>query len=253
MWLIKTIAAAFSMFSAVPMPDFAWDRETMRYMLCAFPLVGLLIGFACWAWYALGAGLGLPDMLMGLGFCLIPVLVTGGIHLDGYCDTWDAISSHKSLEKKREILKDPHIGAFAAMHLVLYLLLAFVFWTILPQYRPLPVLAGFFLSRSLSALAVAVFPLYPGGGLAHSFADLADRKRTAVICGLYCAAAVLVLGFSGGICMVPAAAVVFLWYRFVLVKEFGGLSGDLAGWFLQEAELWMLIALYVGEAAEGLL
>ena len=234
------------------MPAFTWDKETMRYMLCAFPLVGVLIGLGCWAWHAFGAVLGFPAMLQGLGLCLIPVFVTGGIHLDGYCDTWDAMASHGTPEKKREILKDPHMGAFAAIHLVIYLLAAFVFWTILPHYRPLPVMAVFFLSRSLSALAVATFPLHPGGGLAHSFADYADRKRTALVCGLYCAAAVLVLCLTGGLCMVPAVAAVFLWYRFVVVKEFGGLSGDLAGWFLQEAELWMLIALYAGEAAEML-
>ena len=42
---------------------------------------------------------------------------------------------------------------------------------------------------------------------------------------------------------VLAAALVFLYYRRMCEKDFGGLSGDLAGWFLQTAELWMLLAL----------
>ena len=44
---------------------------------------------------------------------LIPVLITGGIHLDGLLDTADALSSYKTKEEKLEILKDSHAGAFA--------------------------------------------------------------------------------------------------------------------------------------------
>ena len=47
------------------------------------------------------------DARKAAGFCLIPVWVTGGIHLDGYADTCDALSSYGDREKKLEILKDP--------------------------------------------------------------------------------------------------------------------------------------------------
>ena len=40
----ETVAVAFSMFSALPMPRVAWKDSNMRYALCAFPLVGLAIG-----------------------------------------------------------------------------------------------------------------------------------------------------------------------------------------------------------------
>ena len=42
--LLRTVAAAFSMYSAIPMPQFAWDEKTPRYLLCAFPLVGGVVG-----------------------------------------------------------------------------------------------------------------------------------------------------------------------------------------------------------------
>ena len=44
MIVLQTIAVAFAMFSAVPVPQFVWDEKNMRYALCAFPLVGLLCG-----------------------------------------------------------------------------------------------------------------------------------------------------------------------------------------------------------------
>ena len=251
--ILQTVAVAFSMFSAVPMPQFPWDRDNMRYMLCAFPLVGALIGLLCWGWTALTSALSLPGLIRGAGLCLIPVLITGGVHLDGFCDTWDALASHADPEKKRAILRDPHIGTFAGIHLACWFLAAFALWTELPDFRALPVCLSFVLSRSLSGFAVAAFPIAEDSGLALTFADAADRTGVRAIClciALFCAA---VMCFAGGWSMVLAAAVVFLVYRYVLLPAFGGLSGDLAGWFVQEAELWMLAALFAAEHLEGLL
>ena len=53
MIVLQTIAVAFAMFSAVPVPQFAWNEKNMRYALCAFPLVGLLCGAL---WCVCGAG-----------------------------------------------------------------------------------------------------------------------------------------------------------------------------------------------------
>ena len=44
MTALQTIAVAFAMFSALPMPQFAWNEKNMRYALCAFPLIGVVIG-----------------------------------------------------------------------------------------------------------------------------------------------------------------------------------------------------------------
>ena len=92
------------MFSALPMPQFDWNEKNMRYALCAFPLVGVVCGAL---WCVCGV-LPLPVAARAAGFCLVPVWVTGGIHLDGYADTCDALSSYGDTAKKLEILKDPH-------------------------------------------------------------------------------------------------------------------------------------------------
>ena len=47
----------------------------------------------------------------------------------------------------------------------------------------------------------------------------------------------------GGWALVLAALAVLWRYHAVACKQFGGITGDLAGWFLQKAELWMLAAL----------
>ena len=53
--------------------------------------------------------------------------------------------------------------------------------------------------------------------------------------------------------IVVTAGLVFWYYRRMCGKDFGGLSGDLAGWFLQTAELWMLAAAVLRHYAEAML
>jgi len=254
MSFLRAVSAAFSMFSALPVPRAGWDRDSLRWMLCAFPLVGAAVGLLCWAWAALCVLLGLPAILKGAGLTLIPVWTTGGVHLDGCADTWDALASCAPPERKREILTDPHMGAFAAIRLCTWFLADFALWTALPRYEAAPVLLSFCLSRSLSGLAVASFPLAKDTGLVHTFAQAADRRAVRVV--LTALSVLLTLAFClcgwPGRAMAAAAVGVFVYYRSMAQKQFGGLSGDLAGWFLQTAELWMLGAMVLTQYAEGL-
>ena len=241
MTVLQTIAVAFAMFSAVPVPQFDWNEKNMRYSLCAFPLVGVLCGVL----WCVCASLPLPAMVCAAGFCLIPIWVTGGIHLDGYADTCDALCSYGDTQKKLDILKDPHCGAFAVIRLCSYFTLYFALCACV-RFTPrvgLIWLLALVLERCLSGYAVAAFPMAKNTGLAHTFATAADRRRVK--------AALLTMGVcvGGGMaCMggglLVLAALAALWrYRAVAVKQFGGVTGDLAGWFLQRAELWMLAAL----------
>ena len=243
MIVLQTIAVAFAMFSAIPVPQFEWNEKNMRYAMCAFPLIGVVIGAA---WCVCGA-LPLPGLAKAAGFALIPVWITGGIHLDGYADTCDALSSYGDREKKLEILKDPHCGAFAVIRLCSYFaaylcLAACVQFT--PRVGALWTLA-LVLERAFSGLAVAAFPMAKNTGLAHTFAEAADRitvRRVLIIYTAVLGAAMLVLG---GWAAVLAVLLVFWRYYAVSKKQFGGITGDLAGWFLQRAELAMLAALAV--------
>ena len=227
----------------------------MRYALCAFPLVGVVLGGLCLLWDTLARLLMLPGLLRGAGLCLLPVAVTGGIHLDGYADTCDALASHGDHARRQEILKDPHIGAFGVIWLCSYFAADLALWTALPGQADGAVWLSFCLSRTLSGLAVATFPLARNTGLAHTFSAAADQKRTAwVLTGLavLLAAGMALLGWDGAAAALAGLGV-FAWYRRMARKEFGGLSGDLAGWFLQAAELAMLAALCLVRYGEELL
>ena len=241
MIVLQTIAVAFAMFSAVPVPQFAWNEKNMRYAMCAFPLIGLVIGAL---WCVCGA-LPLPVPARVAGFCLVPVWATGGIHLDGYADTCDALSSYGDRGKKLEILKDPHCGAFAVIRLCSYFA-AYLCLCACVQFTPkigLTWTLALVLERALSGFAVAAFPMAKNTGLAHTFASAADKQTVRrVLAGLAAVLCIALLALGGWALVLAALAV--LWrYHAVSNKQFGGITGDLAGWFLQKAEIWMLAAL----------
>ena len=180
---------------------------------------------------------------------MIPVAATGGIHLDGFADTSDALSSYGDREKKLAILKDPHCGAFAVIRLCGYFVLYFALCACLrftPRVGAVWTLA-LVLERAFSGYAVATFPMAKNTGLAHTFATAADKRRVQIVllAVSVCVGAGMAL-LGGGLLALAALAV--LWrYRAVAAKQFGGITGDLAGWFLQRAELVMLAALLISE------
>ncbi|MBP7248932.1 MAG: adenosylcobinamide-GDP ribazoletransferase, partial [Negativicutes bacterium] len=152
--LFQSLAIAFSMYSTIPMPQFIWRKENLNYALCFFPLIGLIIGGVLYGWFFLAQLLSLNLVLTACGATLIPLAITGGIHMDGFCDTVDALSSHASQEKKQDILKDPHVGTFAILGSMAYFLFTFSLWS---QYSSTPLTNlilgfSFALSRSLSGI-----------------------------------------------------------------------------------------------------
>ena len=215
MTVLRAVGMAFALYSRIPVPPLDWESGARRYTLYAFPLVGLAVGGGLLLWTWLAGALGLGQLLWAAGMTAIPLLITGGIHLDGFCDVCDALASHQSRERKLEIMADPHVGAFAVQGCGLLLLLTFGLWCqaertdggLWAALLLVPVL-----SRGLSAFAALTLPNARGGGL------------------------------------------LALWYYVKTAKrEFGGTTGDLAGWFLQLCELACLAGLVLAQSLEGVL
>ena len=244
MYLLRSLAIAISMYSKIPVPMVEWNEKNMKYAMCFFPVVGavtgglqLLIGYLLMEHTSCG------NLFFAIAMALIPVLVSGGIHLDGFADTVDALSSYGDREKKLEILKDPNTGAFAVIGLCVYFLADVAFWSEVTM-KLLPVIAcTYMLSRSLSGISVVRFRAAKNSGLLRTFQDGAQRKRVRVVLILWacaCSGIMLYLSWKTAVIVILAAILVFFYYYRMSRKQFGGTTGDLAGYFLQVCELAML-------------
>lgn len=240
---------AFAMFSRIPVPRADWDKENMKYMICFFPGIGMVIGLLICGYGKLCAFADFGDLMRAAGFVLIPLMVTGGIHLDGYLDTVDALSSCQPKERKLEILKDSHAGAFAIIMGCAYFILSMGVWSEVDR-GALPVLGiGFVLSRALSGMALSTFPCANKKGSLGMFADAAQKrvlKAVLVLWILACAGTAFWLDWRQGAILIGTAFVVYGFYYHVAVKEFGGTTGDIAGFFVQVCELAMVCTVMLG-------
>ena len=91
----SSFAIAFSMYSKIPMPQAEWSEENRKYVICFFPLVGAVAGALCYAWYRLCGGINAGAFFYTAGMAAIPLFLTGGIHVDGFMDTMDALHSYR--------------------------------------------------------------------------------------------------------------------------------------------------------------
>lgn len=248
--LWNSLKIACSMYSKLPVPQADWTKENKAYVMCFFPWVGAVIGALMYGVYHLKllterAGYGFPEFFFTVLLVLIPVWVTGGIHLDGYLDTQDALHSYQSRERKLEILKDPHTGAFAVIAGICYFVLELGIYSGLTAESVKIIAAGFVLSRAFSGLSVVCFPQARKKGMAADFSDGASKKGCRRVLTGYVILSMAVMVLAGGVPGIAAGAAaigVLIYYRWMTERIFGGMTGDLAGYFLQLCEIWMAAA-----------
>ena len=239
MRLIRAFFMCLGMFTALPCPWRPWDEDARDWMLVTLPPVGLVVGTL---WFALGwLGLRFLAPVAGAILAALPWGLTGFIHLDGYMDTCDAILSWRPLEKRWEILKDSHTGAFAVVGLAILAMFSYGAASALGAEKLPALVLVPVVSRCGSALAV--LSLKPIG---HSeYARMSGRlgQRVAVVC-MWAAALIAGRVWLGrlGIALIAESlgyAAAMAWgYR-----TLEGVSGDVAGFALAVAECVALTAL----------
>ena len=241
--IFESLVIAFSMYSKIPMPKVDWNEKNMKYAMCFFPMIGIIIGGCVQVIGCLLKNSIFGTLFFSVVMTLIPIVITGGIHMDGFLDTMDALSSWGDKEKKLEILKDSNSGAFAIIGMGCYLMCSIALWSeAKKEVFPL-VACGYVVSRALSGYSVVTFDAAKNSGLAKTFQDAAQKKyvkltmRGWLLISTMC---MLVYNYKVGLITMAAAMLFFLYYKHLCKKQFGGITGDLAGYFLQICELILL-------------
>ena len=239
---MKTCFHAFcmtqSMFCAIPFPSKIWDEAARPKMLLFLPLIGLEIGLLWWALSLLGAFLKLPPLLLAVVLCAAPYVLTGFLHLDGFLDVTDAVRSCRSMEKRIEILKDPHVGSFAVVGCVLLFLTGFACFA--SGVGNAAVLVWIpVVSRCCSAIAVTACK--PIKVSQYAMQQFQKRQTLCLILQLLLAlaAAFLLCGGDAWVLLPEMAG-----YALALRKGYtslGGINGDISGYALTISELCALL------------
>ena len=239
---MRGLITAIRTLTVLPLPG--KDAERYSSALYFFPLVGGLIGLVVYGAVRLVAdGLHWP---LGAGVACVAVsaLISGGLHLDGLADVFDSMGG-RTRERKLEIMKDPRIGSFGVIALVIVLLAKFgaAIELVNPDKYWLFVLP-YVISRTLQVAFVVCLPYARREGTAQPFVEGARAIHLIVALIIGAALCFLVARWMGlvflGVSMVPLAGLI-LWMR----KVYGGVTGDLIGMGSEMIEIFVFICLVV--------
>jgi len=190
-----------------------------------FPLVGLVLGCALW-----GLDTGLREVFpSGLSSAIVLVFLiaaTRALHVDGFLDCCDALFGAHTRERRLEILRDPHVGAFAVIGGAALLLVQWSSLAALPDaVRPEVLLLMPCLSRLAIAVGIFRFPYARKEGLGAAFQLGKSWALIPAALVLPLAAGVLLAGWAGLIFVAIAIGVAVLLGAWI-ARLLGGLTGD---------------------------
>ena len=242
----RLVLAAIQYFTRLPMPSWVGHSEarlqgTARY----FSLVGVLVGgvgaLAYWA-----ASQVLPAPLPAILSTAATILLTGALHEDGLADTFDGLGGGATRERALVIMKDPRVGSFGVIALVLTLLLKIAALNSLPAaIVPLALIAGHAFSRAC-AISLLFVSNYVGSPEQSRAQPVARRMGSgefffATVVGMVPLLGCGIYGFVAGLFAIPVWLTLTRWF----MRRLGGFTGDTLGATQQLTE----IAFYLGVLA----
>ena len=236
--IITGFFMSWGMFFSVPCPVRMWDEGAKLLSVVMLPFIGAVIG-AVWGLCGFLLDLiGAPLLLTAAAMAVMPYLLSGFIHLDGFMDCCDAILSRRDLAERQRILKDSHTGAFAVICVCILMMFGFALFA--GRSSEVNVWALIFVSacaRCASAISVLSFKPIGHSGYAGAYEGKKSGCRVAAWIILAAAAVlpVAVFGLSG-LCVPAAAAGAFLAILYGR-HELGGMSGDISGYGITIGEI----------------
>jgi len=205
------------------------DSDRLASALPFFPAIGVLIGaIVVLTLYAAS----MSGWIAGAGVIamIVAVWITRGLHVDGLADMIDALGASRARERRLEIMKDPHMGAFGVMAIVADLLLKTVALSHLAALSQWSLtLVPFIVSRTIQVVLATSLPYARlEGGKAAAFVQEARPYHLLLALVAAVAFCLAASGLTGLLLLLEGlviASVLRLWMK----HHFGGVTGDLLG------------------------
>jgi adenosylcobinamide-GDP ribazoletransferase len=219
------------------------DSKTQSSMLFYFPVVGALLGL-----FSVAIALfPLPSMLASSLVVAVQAYSTRGFHLDGLCDMADGFGGGYDKERTLAIMKDSHLGAFAAIALVCTLLVQVASMSSILNLLPILLFAPM-LGRFMQVMACTTCTYARKEGGTAGILVNESKKRHALAPALQILLFLVVLAYLDSPSFYPAvgslflASAMFLFVRHLSVRRLAGVTGDVLG----AIEVLCETAAYVG-------
>lgn len=237
---LQTFGYALQFLTRLPAPQTAeFNPADLSRSAGWFAVVGALIGAIVAAGF--WAGYFVSPWLAALVALVLWVWVTGGLHIDGLGDVADALgAAHRSPERFLEVLRDPHVGSFGVIAIVLQLIAKLVLLAQLPDGWA--TLAALVLVPAWARWGTQVWSLYVpplASGSGERFSWQINRP-VIIVQGTTLAllSAWLAPGVLAALIVIPL--IVVFWR-----VRLGGITGDCLGASVEVTETFLLLSIVV--------
>jgi adenosylcobinamide-GDP ribazoletransferase len=178
-------------------------------------------------------------------------MLTGGLHLDGLADCCDGLFASVSIERRLEIMKDPRMGAFGVVGLILVLLLKAATLASLTSATSFGILLAASLAR-WCILPAALLPLArPSGKVPNApigmGADFASGfQRSFIFWSTSIPLVIAIILGIHGILSIIAGLVATAFVLWLAKSRIGGVTGDVFGMVVEVVETIVLLTFVAG-------
>lgn len=244
---------AVAFLSRLPMPGFVFRSGTLpiNKIVGVFPLAGIVLGVLASLILIVANQIGLPTFACAIITIASLSLFTGALHDDGLGDCADGFFGGDTVEKRLAIMKDSHIGTFAALTLFVFFLLKTALLTqIIDKTGVLSAAIAIIIIEAASRTAMIAFwykvPPARSDGLSANIGAPADNSFwTAQWSGLLILAfgTIYLSGLTSFLIALIASMFVVFGFAQLSIKKIGGQTGDVLGACQQLTALTLLIVL----------
>lgn len=237
---MRKILIAISFFTRIPIKLKDVSSDEFYDSMIFIPIVGLFIGLILFGVSILLSFIHFIQ-LQALLMVIAYIWLTGGLHLDGFADTTDALFSARDQKRMMEIMKDSRLGAFGAIGLILIILTNWMTYTIiLPEYSSAILVIPVF--GRVAAIMSTCFSTYApgGGGLGKRFVEMTKLHHFVIYLVLLLFFSTLILGLPGLLTVVISLLPALLLMK-NLQSKIGGMTGDTIGMTIELNQTFFMV------------
>ena len=256
MLIIKSFILSFSFLTWIPTPKkLNYSNVEFSFSKSFYPVVGLSIGCICYLIYW-SLEFYFPHYVTAGFILMFLTFATRFLHLDGFMDCMDGFFGGHNSERRLEIMKDPHVGAFGTVGVIVLLLIKFslIFYA-LESGTSLYVMIMFpVFSRWAMVLALVTFKYIRPMGIGSSFQT--EKTRVSFMIANVLMIGIAILLTTSYLALIPILLVGCWTIAFgYLSKKLlgGGLTGDCYGAINETSEVIGMITLLILFNTNGLL
>ncbi len=237
-----SLLLAIQFLTIIPLKIKGFDKRKASLSLICFPLVGLLLGALLCVVGNLLFVFGFRQLSINAIMIVLLIVLTGGIHLDGLSDTFDALLSNKDKTEMLSIMRDSRAGVMGVLSVVSIIILKIVLLFSLPMaYQKSGLLLMCVLSRWAMVLSMFYFPYARLEGKARIFIGGINWKILLASSAVALVSVLVVWGLKAFIIFILVALFTLLFGKFIS-RKLGGITGDTLGATNELAEVIVLLS-----------